>query len=106
MFDRQMPRQAMARWSTETELRRAIERDEFELHYQPIVDSATGSWRPGGAGALAAPDARAGAPDAFIPMAEETGLIVAARAAGAASACRQLRAWQRELPVAGRAGWA
>ena len=60
MFDPQMHQRAMARWSTETELRRAIDRDEFELHYQPIVDRRRAARRAGGAGALASPYARAG----------------------------------------------
>ena len=98
VFDPQMHQRAMTRWSTETELRRAIERDEFELHYQPIVD---------GAGRLAALEALVRwrhpvrglvMPDAFISVAEETGLIVPLGKLVLTHACRQLRQWQREIP--------
>ena len=98
MFDPKMHQRAMTRWSTETELRHAIERDEFEVHYQPIVD---------GAGQLAALEALVRwrhpvrglvMPDAFISIAEETGLIVPLGKLVLANACRQVRRWQCEIP--------
>ena len=59
------------------ELRRALERDEFVLHYQPIIDARHRRDRAGrGARALAAPRARdASAPSEFIDLAEVSGII-------------------------------
>jgi diguanylate cyclase (GGDEF)-like protein/PAS domain S-box-containing protein len=102
MFDPQMHQRAMARWSTETELRRAIDRDEFELHYQPIVDGdgrlaaleALVRWRHPARGLVM--------PNDFISIAEETGLIVPLGKLVLAKACRQLRRWQREAPSLGQ----
>jgi diguanylate cyclase (GGDEF)-like protein/PAS domain S-box-containing protein len=99
LFDPQMHQRAMTRWSTETELRRAIERDEFELHYQPIVDDVGRlaalevlvRWRHPARGLVM--------PDAFISVAEETGLIVPLGKLVLANACRQLQRWQREIPA-------
>ncbi|MFL5380884.1 MAG: putative bifunctional diguanylate cyclase/phosphodiesterase [Longimicrobiaceae bacterium] len=98
VFDRGMHARALARLQTETDLRRALQRGEFLLHYQPIISLSTG--RIAGVEALARwehPDRGMVQPAEFIAMAEETGAIVRLGEWVVREACRQLAEWRAEL---------
>ncbi|HEX2189370.1 MAG TPA: EAL domain-containing protein [Longimicrobiaceae bacterium] len=100
LFDAEMHAEAMARLHREADLRRALERDEIRVHYQPIVSLETG--RLVGFEALARwehPVEGLLHPAEFIPMAEETGLIVQVGARVLRGACRQLREWLDAWPL-------
>jgi len=98
VFDRAMHAQALSRLQMETDLRRALQRGEFRLHYQPIVSLSTG--KIVGVEALCRwehPDRGLVEPADFIPTAEETGAIVPLGEWVLRESCRQLAEWRREL---------
>lgn len=97
IFDQSMHARALEQLELELELRQAIERDELVLHYQPITVLASGElagfealirWQHPVRGLVP--------PLQFIPLAEETGLIVTIGAWALDTACRQAAIWNRE----------
>jgi PAS domain S-box-containing protein/diguanylate cyclase (GGDEF)-like protein len=98
IFDPQMRARVDAQRRSEIALRHGIERDEFELYYQPIVDLRSGvvvsaealiRWHRPGTGMVL--------PDAFIPIAEESGLVIDVGSWVIQDACAQVAKWQRDL---------
>ena len=99
VFDTEMHNQAMFQMQLENDLRRAVEREEFVVYYQPIVSLITG--RLAGFEALVRwmhPERGLISPGDFIPIAEETGLILPMGKLILREACRQLSEWQRLYP--------
>ncbi|HEY0203673.1 MAG TPA: EAL domain-containing protein [Acetobacteraceae bacterium] len=101
MFDSSMDALLQARRRLELDLRRAIEVQEFELHYQPLVDLASGRvnamealvrWRH--------PERGLVRPDDFIPLAEETGLIAEIGAWVLHRACKDAADWPADVHIA------
>lgn len=96
MFDATMHAQAMARIKLEGDLRRALEREEFQLYYQPIVSLDNG--RVTGFEALLRwqhPEQGLISPVDYIHVAETTGLILPIGRWAILEACRQLHEWRR-----------
>jgi diguanylate cyclase (GGDEF)-like protein len=104
VFDSGMHARAVSLLKLENDLRRAIQREEFRVHYQPIVELDTG--RISGFEALVRwqhPDGELLLPGAFLPVAEETGLIISIDRSVLREVCKQLRIWnaqfRRSTPV-------
>jgi diguanylate cyclase (GGDEF)-like protein/PAS domain S-box-containing protein len=100
-FDPEMSALVTARQEIECDLRRAIQQNELELHYQPIIDSTSGKicsaealirWRHPAKGLIF--------PDAFIPLAEETGLITQIGDWVLRTACAEAAHWPKHVKVA------
>ena len=100
-FDPVMHEQADRRLQMEIELRNAIDNKEFRLHYQPIINLQTGKivcfealvrWSQ--------PERGIVSPAEFIPLAEETGLILPLGDWILRESCRQLREWRQSIPAA------
>jgi diguanylate cyclase (GGDEF)-like protein/PAS domain S-box-containing protein len=99
IFDREMRARTVERLAIENDLRRALDRDELRLHYQPIVSLRDGSivsveallrWEHPERGLLG--------PAEFIPVAEETGLIEPIERWVLDVACRQATRWHAARP--------
>lgn len=97
IFHIELKAQAVARWQLEIELRQAVERLEFQIHYQPIVVLDTGfivgwealvRWQHPKRGLLAPAD--------FLPLAVEMGLSIPIDQWVIAQACYQLKRWQKQ----------
>jgi diguanylate cyclase (GGDEF)-like protein/PAS domain S-box-containing protein len=101
LFDADMHARARDRLGLENDLRHAVNNNDFEVHYQPIVFLASGMcigfeslvrWKRNG---------EAISPATFIPMAEELGLIEALGTWVLQQACHTFADWQRRYPAAG-----
>ena len=98
VFDTGMHARAVSLLKLETELRRAVQREEFRVHYQPIVELETGKiigfealvrWQH--------PDGELLYPKDFLAVAEETGLIIAIDRQVVRDVCKQLRSWNAQF---------
>ncbi|HJU42632.1 MAG TPA: EAL domain-containing protein [Vicinamibacterales bacterium] len=101
IFDPEMRQRAVARLMAETDLRQAVEKQSFEVHYQPIVSLKNGRivafealvrWRHPVRGLVQPPE--------FIDIAEDTGLIIEIDRLTLAESCRQMAAWKADYGAA------
>jgi diguanylate cyclase (GGDEF)-like protein len=95
-YNQSMNATALERLSLETSLRKALERNEFQLYFQPQIDAASGAI-VGGEALLHwnHPDFGLVSPEYFIPLAEETGLILSIGEWLLDKACTRCREWSR-----------
>ena len=100
IFEQAMRERAVAMLDVETALRRALDRDELSLYYQPVVEISNGNvvgfeallrWRHPTRGLLT--------PSAFLSIAEQSGLIVPIGEWVLREACRTLALWREETPL-------
>lgn len=99
VFDALMRERALGLLALEADLRRALVQNEFSVHYQPIIAAPTG--QPVGFEALVRwqhPRHGAISPAEFIPLAEETGLIIELDRWVMREACAQVAVWQAQFP--------
>lgn len=99
LYDASMQKKAVEKFQLETDLQQAIQYDQLRLYYQPIVSLRTGEltgfealvrWKHPKKGMIS--------PIHFIPLAEETGLIIPLGQWALSEACTQLRLWQQQFP--------
>jgi diguanylate cyclase (GGDEF)-like protein/PAS domain S-box-containing protein len=99
VFDPTMYLRAVERLELENDLRRAVEREEFVVHYQPVLNLDSGEvW---GVEALVRwnhPERGLLEPDEFVPVAEECGLVVQIGEQVLEDACRKVGEWREEHP--------
>ena len=100
LFDRVMHEQVMSRLLLEAKLRSALENEELTLHYQPIVTVDTGAvqgfeallrWQPSGSNSVP--------PSTFVPIAEQSGLIVPISVWVLSQACLEAASWRQRYPA-------
>jgi diguanylate cyclase (GGDEF)-like protein/PAS domain S-box-containing protein len=100
VFDKEMYAQAFAQLQLENDLRQALEKQSFQIYYQPIISTKTGQlsgfealirWQHPTRGFVS--------PGQFIPIAEETGLIVPLGEWILGAVCLQIRRWQEQFSL-------